>query len=897
MFERFIRLAEAKGALRKGRFEQAIELAADPLLRAQRRAEEIRDQALAGLMQRAQRRRKGGGLSAALSDVSRILSFEPEFDGARSLKQELEQELREAETTENGAREMLAQARLLAEQGDLSAAEELCASAAELGVLAAEVDSIRKLIEGRRAAALQFVRDAKQALRGSDPRPAVDFIVRARAQHRDPAGADEVARKAAKRWASALVPRLRQLREAGDEAGAYALLARERQAFPELVDVKTLQDFYKDSVSVPVEQLRGLLRAGELEEAVELFRALDPRVVREAPMGDLCGTLERVAQALDLRDSGDFQGAAESLESVGAQLGAKPIGAIGKRLGREAVEVDRALREAREKAAAGQLVEARQGLTPILERWPMHDAVRRELEILDSGARDKEQRLAQARAMARDGRLGEASAQALSLAVPGPQGEEARLLIAEVQARIDLVGRGLDQVRRAIHGRHSGSAEGLRHCLLRLDQLAKVQTDNADVISLRDGVQAELDGVCLLERADAEIAADRPAEAAEHLCQLPPALDRLVRPERLDARCLELADRACQRTEELIAAARLTLGRAWLAALEPVAERFPEVRSRAEALLSAADARQQSAEEAVRLGQEALEARDLESTERHLRDARSAWADGASVLRLEAELRRLHGQRMALDEVEQLTVDKDFDAAHRKLGHMPPTPAALRTRIFDIKQSLAKAQGLDAGFLLRVDEGGEYLVLRSDRITIGNVRDGMSDVAILANIAGRHATVTRSMSFHGGMQDTISAEGGQVFVGGQAVSAHKLKHGDRVRLGTSLGFVYSVPTARSLSAILTLSSGFQVAGTDKILLMRDRGRDGRILIGSSPEAHIRIPREQPEIEIFAAKDGQVRVRFEGKGTLGGRPFRGEHPVVAGSVVTCGEISLVLQPRS
>ena len=98
-----------------------------------------------------------------------------------------------------------------------------------------------------------------------------------------------------------------------------------------------------------------------------------------------------------------------------------------------------------------------------------------------------------------------------------------------------------------------------------------------------------------------------------------------------------------------------------------------------------------------------------------------------------------------------------------------------------------------------------------------------------------------------------------------------------------------------MTVALTLSSGFQVAGTDKVLLMKDRGRDGRVLIGSVVDAHVRVPREQPEIELFAARDGQVRVKFDGDGEIGGRPFRGEHPVIAGAVVRCGEISFVLQP--
>ena len=45
MFDRFIRLAKAKQALRDKRFEDALRLAADPLIEHDRRAEQVRKQA------------------------------------------------------------------------------------------------------------------------------------------------------------------------------------------------------------------------------------------------------------------------------------------------------------------------------------------------------------------------------------------------------------------------------------------------------------------------------------------------------------------------------------------------------------------------------------------------------------------------------------------------------------------------------------------------------------------------------------------------------------------------------------------------------------------------------------------------------------------------------------
>ena len=106
-----------------------------------------------------------------------------------------------------------------------------------------------------------------------------------------------------------------------------------------------------------------------------------------------------------------------------------------------------------------------------------------------------------------------------------------------------------------------------------------------------------------------------------------------------------------------------------------------------------------------------------------------------------------------------------------------------------------------------------------------------------------------------------------------------------------------MPSGRSLTTSLTLSGGFQVGGTDKILLLKDRGRDGRILIGCKADVHVRVPHEEPEIEIYASKDGQIRVNFADAGDIDGRPFKGEHPVPPGALVRCGRVSFTLHPWS
>ncbi|MGB3969757.1 MAG: hypothetical protein WBO45_23680, partial [Planctomycetota bacterium] len=65
MFDRFIRLARATKALREQRFEDALQLALDPLIAGDRRAEQVRAAAAKEVLARAQRRLADGDVVAA----------------------------------------------------------------------------------------------------------------------------------------------------------------------------------------------------------------------------------------------------------------------------------------------------------------------------------------------------------------------------------------------------------------------------------------------------------------------------------------------------------------------------------------------------------------------------------------------------------------------------------------------------------------------------------------------------------------------------------------------------------------------------------------------------------------------------------------------------------------
>ena len=82
MFERFIRFSQIKRALREERVEEALKLLGDPVIAADRRAADLKAQALRQILCRAQRRKARGDHAPALTDVELVLAAQPEFAGA-----------------------------------------------------------------------------------------------------------------------------------------------------------------------------------------------------------------------------------------------------------------------------------------------------------------------------------------------------------------------------------------------------------------------------------------------------------------------------------------------------------------------------------------------------------------------------------------------------------------------------------------------------------------------------------------------------------------------------------------------------------------------------------------------------------------------------------------------
>lgn len=893
MFDRFLRFAEARRELARGQFEAALRLIDDPLVREHRRSRELEEKVLHGLRGRARARIERLDWSAALGDLDLVLRRAPEDEQARRLREDALEAMARQQRENGTAQLQVQEARRLVLAGQLEAARELLARA---GNAAGEQPALHALIENRRTLAAARRAEAEAALGDGQAREAIRLLIEAQALDRDSPGAAADLRRLVTPLGGAVARSARLLAQADDLAAMRGLLVTAHQAAP---DLATQKEFRAAALACHGElqrRVRAELVAGEFAAATELDRALTLDAIPGIVDMAWIETIEAARATGSLLEAGDLQGAAAAAQKLGEREQLADLRRRAEALAEDARWCEQMQTRARELAAQGDLLGARERLLDLLGRFPAHATARAEIALLDRGAETRARRLAEVRAAIGRGELHAAQAALLSLVVAGPEGDEPRLLLRDVQARIAVVAAGIDQVRRWMHGRDSGSREGLRHCAGRLEQLAGMQSDHAELDALKAAIDAEIEGHEQLGELQQAHAAADPGRFAEVAAALRALSPRLLAPDRLTSRCEQLLDQVLGQTQRSLAAGGLRTARRWLDAVALLVEGSPALRER-HAELSADLARRIGRCEAhAAAGIAAVEARDFDRARQCLDEARACGDLGGDALeRLAREVARTERQARELVEVERLAKE-DTDAAGRRMQRLDPATPMLRTRIFDLKQGLARMQGLEHGFLLRVDECGEYLVLRGDAVSIGNLREGTADLPILANIAGRHARLVRSMSFHGGMQDRIEADRGAVAVNGTATGSQRLAHGDRVRLGPTLEFRYEVPSPRSLSAALTLARGFQCCGTDKILLLKDRGQDGRLLLGPAADAHVRHARATEEVELFASRDGQVRVACRSGGKIDGKPFRGEHPVLPGAFIEAGGLGFVVLPR-
>ncbi len=164
--------------------------------------------------------------------------------------------------------------------------------------------------------------------------------------------------------------------------------------------------------------------------------------------------------------------------------------------------------------------------------------------------------------------------------------------------------------------------------------------------------------------------------------------------------------------------------------------------------------------------------------------------------------------------------------------------------------------------LLWIDGIGTYLVLTSDRVTIG--RSGSSarpDVALAADIAGHHAEVLRVEEDY----FIVPAEG-TVRIGGAQVDRKLLASGDRIDLGKSCRLVFHQPTSMSTTAVISLHKGHRIEKDVRKVILLDRD----LVVGPRSSCHIQAPVGKQPL-VLSYRHGQLHCRASDAVSIDGKP--------------------------
>ena len=890
MFERFIRLSRARKSLRDQRFFDALQQAADPVIAKERRAEAVRAEAVAGVLQRVEGRLERGDIAVALAEAKRLRQLD-DGEAAAGLLARCERAAEHKEQVVLDGRATAREFRELVEAGALTEAEGLLAASRSDQDL--DLDGLRQHLAERRRQAADLLGQADQEAQSGRGEAALEVYLRSLAVDGAPVAA---ARAATLRHVAEAVAA--ELCAAGRPAGLDAGGLEERLGafdavcgrLPELRGERAMQDLEQELGDATRQRLR---EASDVAAAAALGAAA-ANIALAPPEAAAVAAAAAVANE---PTAGARAAALLQLEAAAGQAGFAGLQRAAAAALAESEAGRDQLAEARALLESGELEAARARFVAFLEAHPMDEGARKDLELLDQSLAELDRRLADVRLALRAGRLREVCTVAMSLVGAERIAAEAQQMLGEARARMALVDKGVGEVRVALHGRSAASIDGVRHCLKKLQELGKVQVDHEALPSLVAAVEAEIAALeqCAavapaLERGDLEA-------LVAAVPELVAARSELLSAERIDAKLCGVGDAVVQLGGRALEAGQLARVQRCGALLEQLGCVRGDFAACAAGWRQEHDDRERRVAELLREAKEALAGRDLQEAERCVEQAQGLWRESAEAQAFAHQLGKLRKQTVTLEEVAAMTDEQDFVGAQQKLSDMAGVAPMLRTRVFDMKRDLAKAQGLEGAFLLRVDEGGEQLVMRGESVSIGNLRKASADLPVLASLAGRHASIRRSMSFHGGMEDKVVAEEGEVHVGQRKVSNQVLESGDVVRFGAALSASYQRPSARSLTSRLVLQGGFQVAGTDRVLLMKDRGRDGRILLGAGRDVHVTVPSATGEVELYANNSGQMRVFCEAGGSIDGTVFKGEHPVAAGQIVEAAGITFLLLPWS
>ncbi len=189
-------------------------------------------------------------------------------------------------------------------------------------------------------------------------------------------------------------------------------------------------------------------------------------------------------------------------------------------------------------------------------------------------------------------------------------------------------------------------------------------------------------------------------------------------------------------------------------------------------------------------------------------------------------------------------------------------------------------------YTLWIDGVGAYLLFLKDQVTFGGPArdDGPADVALLANLSRKHATIIR-----GGEGYLLEAHK-PVQVAGRTIDEKTcLTNNHDLRLGSNVALKFRMPTALSATARIDFESDHRpTQSVDGIILMEDN-----CLLGPGSDNHVQCHDWSESIVLFRKND-ELWCKSRGDIFVDGTLVKDAAPLRPGAVVTGLEMRFRLE---
>ena len=189
-------------------------------------------------------------------------------------------------------------------------------------------------------------------------------------------------------------------------------------------------------------------------------------------------------------------------------------------------------------------------------------------------------------------------------------------------------------------------------------------------------------------------------------------------------------------------------------------------------------------------------------------------------------------------------------------------------------------------FVLWIDGVGAYLLCLNSRVVLGGPRGTAesADVALLANLSRRHATVVRD---RGGYHLEAHAD---VRVAGRTVTEPVgLASNSEIQLGENVRLRFRLPSPLSATASLAFLTDHRPANRiDGVVLMEET-----CLLGPGSGHHIDCADWEQSVVLYR-RDNRFRCQSESELFVDGRPILDGEPIPSGAILSGSDFRLRIE---